>query len=1009
MEGDCKLRIRTKIFVFVGVFLLVSTFVPNSIPLAQASGSACYWALIVAGSTDEHFSATAQYMYHVLSQHYIFDGIYYLDTRTNLPGVNANATKGNVRGAITDWLRTHSTVNDIVFIFFTSHGGGYHINEGWEGGRAEFPGDEDTEVREDHFRIANLLPRLDLRPWRLWTYVDWDGDGSSDDVIRDFLEWNGAHWVRDGFLEVDVDYAGLPATIDHEYNYYWDLDGDGNYDDFFADLNGNDQCDILIDLDTDGDRIPDDWTVDGEDVNNDGYIVGVDLNSNGNTNDWVGIDECIWLWDEKYWDDELRDDLNTLTYQTLVFVRHGSLEEDKGCFGGGLIDDISALNRIIMTASNETAYSVSWVGGYGIWAEKFIDALHGEETIWNSTTMRAVHKSPRVFVDADKPPYGNEDGKVSMLEAWNYAWENDYARQQGWETPWLDDNGNGLPTYVNEADLLDDSDPNRPWPDGDLAATVTFPERPNHDVAVVDVSTVFPLGAAAVYPFGDWYVNITVTVQNDGDFTESFDVTTRYNDNTIKTQTVNNLAPGASTTLPTFTWYTAGVDPCEYDYEKNQYLPSLSASASTVPGEVYLADNTLVDGTVTVRRLGDASGDGQCDGYDFTILNVAWLTQIGDPYFKPDVDFNGDGNIDGFDFTILNLNWLVYSEASPPADGSSKEVFMDSSTVTADAPFPAGGASMVYVDPPEVTAAVGETFTVNIIASGVERLYGWMGGLKWNPAILECTGVAYVNTLLPASAPYPGNYMDMAGTVNNRVGEIYPPYARSLSYPNVEGVNGTGALMTATFRVKTFGETWINLTNLELYNATNGEVGKIELEVTNGHFKARGVVTVTATWGADNDGWNWYPGWYDSIGRDEGPNYRVANSFSLASLPAGVHVTKVEVIFCVDSESPGSLLDIHAYNDDGQADPQTDSASVGYSRCAPQGTPYLNDGTHLRTTGVKTVDLGPQACTDVEAAKASVNQFTLAWHTEDTEYDYGVLYDYTDPTNPPKLKITYTA
>lgn len=65
------------------------------------------WALIISGSTGGSFSNNTEYMYHVLSQSYNFDGIYYLDVDTSRPGVNASATKDNVRQAIlgvaTNW------------------------------------------------------------------------------------------------------------------------------------------------------------------------------------------------------------------------------------------------------------------------------------------------------------------------------------------------------------------------------------------------------------------------------------------------------------------------------------------------------------------------------------------------------------------------------------------------------------------------------------------------------------------------------------------------------------------------------------------------------------------------------------------------------------------------------------------------------------------------------------------------------------------------------------------
>ncbi|MEM3464252.1 MAG: hypothetical protein QXL91_05250 [Candidatus Bathyarchaeia archaeon] len=63
---------------------------------------------------------------------------------------------------------------------------------------------------------------------------------------------------------------------------------------------------------------------------------------------------------------------------------------------------------------------------------------------------------------------------MSMWEAWQYAWDHDTARTQGYdylgvhytETPWFDDDGDGLPTYINGSDHLD--------PDQGILAMQTF-------------------------------------------------------------------------------------------------------------------------------------------------------------------------------------------------------------------------------------------------------------------------------------------------------------------------------------------------------------------------------------------------------------------------------------------------------------------------------------------------------------------------------------------------------
>ena len=106
-----------------------------------------------------------------------------------------------------------------------------------------------------------------------------------------------------------------------------------------------------------------------------------------------------------------------------------------------------------------------------------------------------------------------------------------------------------------------------------------------HDVAITNV---WPSKTTATP--GE-IVYIYVTVENQGNFKETFTVTTSYTlwiDPVIGTQTVT-LASGASTTL-TFTWDTTGV---------SGYC-TLRATASVVSGETDTTDNTYTDGTVCI-------------------------------------------------------------------------------------------------------------------------------------------------------------------------------------------------------------------------------------------------------------------------------------------------------------------------------------------------------------------------------------------------------------------------
>jgi len=300
------------------------------------------------------------------------------------------------------------------------------------------------EIQESSFRLS-FCPCLSAPPQTI-VYYDVDHDGVSDDFYYD--------WYRNGTIFMCINRLGNESfSMDTFYDIlqlpHIDVDGDGQRDDLFADIGLNNRTNILIDANAA-------WMSDGIDSDNDGNITGVDFNGNGNMNEWVGVDECCLVLDNSgvgydwYWDDELRSDLSTLSCDKLIFVREGCAEGNQSCFSGGLIDDLSAPNRIIMCSSNETTESFAWTGGFGCWAKPFIDAMHGEEVTWNGTGV--AHTGVKVNADL------NNDGHVTLNETWQYAWSHDSYRINGKETPWRDDNGNGLPTFKDGQDVLDATD-----------------------------------------------------------------------------------------------------------------------------------------------------------------------------------------------------------------------------------------------------------------------------------------------------------------------------------------------------------------------------------------------------------------------------------------------------------------------------------------------------------------------------------------------------------------------
>jgi hypothetical protein len=107
-----------------------------------------------------------------------------------------------------------------------------------------------------------------------------------------------------------------------------------------------------------------------------------------------------------------------------------------------------------------------------------------------------------------------------------------------------------------------------------------------HDVAVTSIhpsSRIVYVGQK---------LNITVTVMNLGNATESFNLTLFYDSNVVGKISVHDLMPGAERSL-TFEWDTFGVAEGNY---------TIKAYADPVMGEANLANNLLVDGKVAVLK-----------------------------------------------------------------------------------------------------------------------------------------------------------------------------------------------------------------------------------------------------------------------------------------------------------------------------------------------------------------------------------------------------------------------
>jgi hypothetical protein len=104
------------------------------------------------------------------------------------------------------------------------------------------------------------------------------------------------------------------------------------------------------------------------------------------------------------------------------------------------------------------------------------------------------------------------------------------------------------------------------------------------DVAVTSIS----LSQNWAYP--GWPINVTVTIKNKGNISESVTVYAYYDSNVIGIQTITGLLPNEEKGI-IFEWDTTGIPEGNY---------TIKAKAQPVPFEMNLSDNELIDGKVSI-------------------------------------------------------------------------------------------------------------------------------------------------------------------------------------------------------------------------------------------------------------------------------------------------------------------------------------------------------------------------------------------------------------------------
>jgi hypothetical protein len=179
-----------------------------------------------------------------------------------------------------------------------------------------------------------------------------------------------------------------------------------------------------------------------------------------------------------------------------------------------------------------------------------------------------------------------------------------------------------------------------------------------HNVTVVNVTTYRTVAADNCVRAGhvhNYNVRVAnVTVENQGDFLETFYVTlyaSNVTDLLIGKQLVS-LASHTNVTL-TFKWNTTSLTMADHKFY------TLKAVADTVTGEVDTLDNTLINGKIRLVLPGNANGDKIVNMVDiYTEGIIRFMKTEGQTGYTYNGDMNDDKIINYQDIYTAILHFM---------------------------------------------------------------------------------------------------------------------------------------------------------------------------------------------------------------------------------------------------------------------------------------------------------------------------------------------------------------
>jgi len=283
----------------------------------------------------------------------------------------------------------------------------------------------------------------------------------------------------------------------------------------------------------------------------------------------------------------------------------------------GIFLHTSSFNKLYRNEIENHSYGISiWnASNNSIFNNNFINNTHHVDSrysvnVWdNGYPSSGNYWSDYTDVDVYRGPYQNETGS----------------------------DGIGDTLYIIDANNTDHYPLMRPWSPPDIAAT--------------NITTYIKIGSIIIQrnifppPPISCRIYVNVTVQNQGNKIEAFNITVYANDNFVDNKTNVFLFSGNSTTL-NFEWNTTGFDKGNY---------TIWAYVSPISGEVNVADNTLTDGWIIITIPGDINGDFKVDIKDLVLVIKYFGSYPGHPTkpWNPNADINCDNKVDIKDLVLV--------------------------------------------------------------------------------------------------------------------------------------------------------------------------------------------------------------------------------------------------------------------------------------------------------------------------------------------------------------------